>query len=304
MAQASPAEEQERLRAYLTQRRAWVESALATLPRWQQAPADRLTEAMRYSLLAGGKRLRPVLVLACAEALGAEAERFLPFACALECIHTYSLIHDDLPAMDDDALRRGRPTCHMQFDEATAILAGDALLTLAFELAAEPMPGVAAALAVQMVLLLARAAGMEGMVGGQMLDMRAENREISLSQLQKLHACKTGALIQVSCVAGATLAGADAQMQSRFAAYGAAIGLAFQITDDILDETGDSHLMGKTIGKDRESVKATYPRLMGLEEAGRAAAAQIERAEEALQGLSEAADPLRWLARYILTRRQ
>ncbi|MBF0183079.1 MAG: polyprenyl synthetase family protein [Magnetococcales bacterium] len=292
------------LQDYLATRREWVERALAELPVWQQGASDRLVEAMRYSLLDGGKRLRPILLLASAEALGANAQPFLPFACALECIHTYSLIHDDLPAMDDDALRRGRATCHKQFDEATAILAGDALLTLAFELVAQPVAEVDPAVSLQLIALLARAAGMAGMVGGQMLDMVSEKQEISLSQLRKLHACKTGALIQASCITGAWLAGGAMVFRDRFAEYGSAIGLAFQITDDILDETGDSRLLGKATGQDQQSSKATYPRLMGLPQARREAEIQIERAEESLSGLGTAADPLRWLARYILTRNQ
>ena len=290
------------LKQYLQSRRAWVEEALQQMLPWEHNPSPRLSAAMRHSLLDGGKRLRPMLVLACAEALGSAPKRFLPFACAMECIHTYSLIHDDLPAMDDDNLRRGRPTCHKQFDEATAILAGDALLTLAFELAAQPIAGVTAQVQLALLQLLAQGAGMAGMVGGQMLDMLSEKREISLEELQTVHACKTGALIRVACVAGAHLGGGTPEQRQRLADYGTAIGLAFQIIDDILDETGDSQLLGKATGQDRHSAKATYPRLLGLQASQQKAEQQVSKAITALETFSPQADPLRHLARFILTR--
>ncbi|MEO5341501.1 MAG: polyprenyl synthetase family protein [Magnetococcus sp. MYC-9] len=291
-------------KTYLADRQARVEEALQRLLPWGRSPSPRLRSAMRHSLLDGGKRLRPILLLACGEALGSPLKRLLPFACALECVHTYSLIHDDLPAMDDDDLRRGRPTCHKQFDEATAILAGDALLTLAFELAARPVAGVKPGQAMAVSRLLAVGAGMTGMVGGQMLDMLAEKKETSLQELQTVHACKTGALIRVSCVAGGRLAGANRTQRRRLAEYGAAIGLAFQITDDILDETGDSRLLGKATGQDRQSAKSTYPRLLGLQASRQEAERQVDRAVAALRPFSRRAEPLRHLARYILTRTQ
>ncbi|MEO5362365.1 MAG: polyprenyl synthetase family protein [Magnetococcus sp. DMHC-8] len=287
---------------YLSSRRALVEEALERLLPWQHSASGQLLAAMRYSLLAGGKRLRPILVLACGDALGHGPERLLPFACAMECIHTYSLIHDDLPAMDDDALRRGRPTCHVQFDEATAILAGDALLTMAFELAAQPIPDVAPSESLALVRLLAQGAGMAGMVGGQMLDMISEKRQISLQELQVVHACKTGALIRVACEAGARLGGATPDQRQRLIEYGEAVGLAFQIMDDILDETGDSQTLGKATGQDRQSAKATYPALLGLHDARQEAERQVARAEAALAPFASRAEPLRQLARFVLTR--
>ncbi len=299
---ATPAMEPLDLEQYLSHHRALVEEALAQRLPWQAAPSERLNAAMRYSLLGGGKRLRPILVLACTEALGHRPERFLPFACAMECIHTYSLIHDDLPAMDDDALRRGRPTCHKQFDEATAILAGDALLTLAFELAAQPIAGVDPLESLGLIQLLAQGAGMGGMVGGQMLDMLSEKKQLSLEELKTVHACKTGALIRVACVAGARLGGGTPEQRERLANYGAAIGLAFQITDDILDETGDSRLLGKATGQDQQSAKATYPRLLGLHNARQEAEHQVAQAISSLEPFTSQADPLRHLARFVLTR--
>lgn len=296
------------LKNYLAHRMALVEEALERLLPDIQSPPARLNEAIRHSLLSGGKRLRPILVLACAEALPTGValstilERLLPFACAMECIHTYSLIHDDLPAMDNDDLRRGRPTCHTQFDEATAILAGDALLTMAFELAAQPIVGINPQDSLVMLGQLARGAGIAGMVGGQMLDMLAEGRQISLPELQAIHARKTGALIYTSCVAGARLGGGTSEHVQRLAGYGEAIGLAFQIIDDILDETGDSDVMGKATGQDRQSAKATYPRLIGLPASQQEAERQVAKAVACLEPFSSNADPLRYLARFILTR--
>ena len=300
------------LRHYLSNRRDLIEAALErllpTVPSPSQTTPARLTEAIRHSLLGGGKRLRPILVLACAEALPANVglpailEQLLPFACALECIHTYSLMHDDLPAMDNDDLRRGRPTCHKQFDEATAILAGDALLTLAFEQAAHPIEGIDPKTSLAMIRLLAQEAGMTGMVGGQMLDMLAENQRISLQELKNVHARKTGALIRVACVAGARLGGGTPEQAQQFACYGEAIGLAFQITDDILDETGDSLILGKATGQDQQSAKATYPRLLGLHDSQKEAERQVARAVACLEPFADRADPLRHLARFILTR--
>ncbi len=287
---------------YLKHHRQRVEEALDRWVPSADAQPQRLNAAIRHSLMGSGKRLRPILVLAATEAVGGDWQRVLTFACALECIHTYSLIHDDLPAMDDDDLRRGRPTCHKQFDEATAILAGDALLTLAFELASQPVPGIDPAVQLPVIAQLAGDAGIHGMVGGQMLDMLGEKKTLNLEELQTIHRHKTGALIRTSCVAGARLGGGDETASQHLQRYGEAIGLAFQITDDILDETGDSQLMGKATGQDRESGKATYPRLMGLERARREADRMVERALESLAPFSSGADPLRALARFILTR--
>lgn len=300
--------QQGELADYLARRRELLEEVLRGVLAEACLPSTRLHEAMSHGLLNGGKRLRPILLLACAEALPENVvlsglpQPLLPFAAALECIHSYSLIHDDLPAMDDDDLRRGRPTCHKQFDEATAILAGDALLTLAFELASQPIVGVAAQESLVMVRYLAQGAGLAGMVGGQMLDMLAEKRQIGLEALQTIHRHKTGALIRIACMAGAHLGGGSKRHVQQLTQYGEAIGLAFQITDDILDETGDTQVLGKATGQDQQSAKATYPRLLGLEESRQKARQQVDKALVSLDGFSANADPLRHLAQYILTR--
>lgn len=251
-----------------------------------------LADAMRYSLLAGGKRLRPVLclasALACAESsprpggsdAGSLLQAVLPFAAGLEMIHTYSLIHDDLPAMDDDDLRRGRPTCHKAFDEATAILAGDALLTDAFGfMARAPLPPERV---LEALALAADAAGAAGMAGGQMLDLDGEGGTLSEAELTELNAKKTGALLRLACESGAVLAGADAARRAALRHYGEELGIAFQITDDILDVTGDTATLGKNAGHDAEQAKATWPALLGLDEARARALAHCRAAAEAL----------------------
>ncbi|MBF0370113.1 MAG: polyprenyl synthetase family protein [Magnetococcales bacterium] len=290
------------LSQYLSERRSLVEKALDSHVPSVNKPPARLNAAIRHSLMAGGKRLRPILVLAACEAVEGPVANLLPFACALECIHTYSLIHDDLPAMDDDDLRRGRPTCHKAFDEATAILAGDALLTLAFELAASPMKDIDPGDQLTMIAQLARDAGIFGMVGGQMLDIEAENREVTLVELQNVHIHKTGALIRAACLAGGKLGGGDREQVKRLKRYGEAIGLAFQVMDDILDEVGDSAVMGKSAGSDRARSKATYPHLLGLPQAREEAQFLVDEALSQLQPFSAAADPLRELARFIVSR--
>jgi geranylgeranyl diphosphate synthase type II len=251
-------------------------------------PADgsTLREAMRYSLLAGGKRLRPLLCLAAAEAVGGATEAILPAACALEMIHTFSLIHDDLPAMDDDDLRRGLPTCHVKYGEALAILAGDALQALAFESA----PTHAQLLAV----------ACREMCLGQAEDLAAEGQPISLSQLQRIHAHKTGALLRASVVAGAL--DAPSVQCSALTHFGEKIGMAFQIVDDILDVTGDDETLGKPAGSDLKHDKATYPKLVGLDESKRLARAAEQEALAALAIFGESAEPLREIARYIVER--
>ena len=260
-----------------------------------------LAEAMRYSLLAGGKRLRPVLCLAWAELVGGNHASVLDFACAIECIHTYSLIHDDLPAMDNDDLRRGRPSNHKQFDEATAILAGDGLLTEAITLACGlnlPAPRIVAALG-----HLSTAAGPRGMVGGQVLDMGLTGKAATLDQLQAMHSKKTGALIASSCVTGAILGGGDADMQARAAEYGRAIGLAFQVADDILDVTGTEQTLGKPVGSDAAQGKSTYPALLGIERSTVLAQNNVRQAKAALAGIVHAqAEFLRAVAEYIVDR--
>ncbi len=302
------------LPGYLKTRQTEVDAALhGLLPPVGRFPG-KLLAAMRHSLFSGGKRLRPILVLAAAEACGLARHRVLPAACALECIHTYSLIHDDLPAMDDDDFRRGQPTCHKVFGEGAAILAGDALLTLAFELlagsglrqrlrTARPRPGRAAAERQLAALeLIARAAGVHGMVGGQMADLEAEGQAASLPLVQFIHVHKTGKLMQASLLLGGLLAGATPAQQRALAVYGEALGLAFQITDDVLDVVGERARLGKNVGKDRQAGKATYPALFGVEESRRRARQLAARGIRALKPLGRAALPLQALAAYVVSR--
>ncbi len=287
---------------YLDARRALVERALRRcVPR---GVSPRLRKAMAYSLLAGGKRLRPVLVVAAAEACGADPGSVLPTACAFEVLHTYSLIHDDLPALDDDDLRRGRPTCHKAFDEATAILAGDALQTLAFELVASngAHPRVGAAAALEASLILARAAGMAGMAGGQMEDVLAEGRRVGLARLKAIHAGKTGALLTAALECGAVLARGGAARRRALAAAGAHLGLAFQVADDVLNVAGDPAKLGKSVGSDARKGKATYPALMGLERARAVAGRELAAALAALKPLGARGEALAHLARYVVER--
>ncbi len=272
----------------------------ATLSASSNAP-QRLIEAMRYSLTAGGKRLRPALIFECHAACGgAEGDiTATAAAAAMELIHTFSLVHDDLPAMDDDDLRRGRPTNHKVFGEAIAILAGDAMTTLAFEcIARDAAPAVAA----RLVLELAHAAGPEGMIGGQVLDIDGENQSLTLEQLQQVHRLKTGALLTASCRMGAIAAGADEQRIAAMSAFGAHLGLAFQIVDDVLDVTSTPEQMGKATGKDAGRGKNTYPALLGLEASRAEAARQLELAMGAVEPLGTAGDRLRQLARFVVER--
>jgi geranylgeranyl diphosphate synthase, type II len=292
------------LKSYLSRRRQEVDAALERcLPPASHFPA-RLHGAMRHSLFSGGKRLRPILVLAAAEACGGSAKAVMPAACALEFIHTYSLIHDDLPAMDDDRLRRGQPTCHIAFGEGAAILAGDALLTAAFELLAQTPAanGAGAKRIVAAVGLLARGAGAAGMVGGQMADLEAEGQEITLPLLQYIHTHKTGMLIQAALLIGAELAGASAAQHRALALYGEAMGLAFQIADDVLDVVGEAARLGKHTGGDQAAGKATYPALFGVEESRRQAQALSARACRAVRPLGPAARPLAALAQFAVER--
>ncbi len=260
---------------------------------------------MCYAALGGGKRLRPALVYATGEALGVDVQLIDGPACAVELIHAYSLVHDDLPAMDDDDLRRGKPTCHKAFDEATAILAGDALQALAFScLAEKPAAGADASTRLTMVRHLARAAGSRGMVGGQMMDLEAEGQELDFAQLENLHIHKTGALIRVSVLLGA-LCGAqeDDTVVQRLDHYAKCVGLAFQIQDDVLDVEGSTEELGKNSGADQRLRKATYPSLLGLAEAKQHASVLVEEAVEALADLDARADILRGIAHYIVDRR-
>lgn len=262
-----------------------------------------LHKAMHYSLFAGGKRLRPVLVLAAAEAVGGDAEAAINTACAFECIHTYSLIHDDLPAIDNDDLRRGRPTCHKEFGEATAILAGDALLTVAFGLIASTKSAAPSAV-LGAVSELAKAAGSTGMIGGQMIDIESEGQEVSFPVLEYIHIHKTGELIRASVRCGALLGGASEAELGSLTRYSEAIGLAFQIADDILDVEGSSEEMGKPTGGDQKKGKATYPSIIGLDASRQRAAELVEMAIEALSGFDAKAEPLREIARYITARKK
>lgn len=261
----------------------------------------RLLEAMRYSLSAGGKRLRPILVLLACEACGGEPKRAVPAACAIEMVHTYSLIHDDLPAMDDDDLRRGRPTNHIVFGEALAILAGDGLLTLAFEILARDLSP--AAVAAACCADLARAAGMAGMVGGQVADLEAEGRASgSLDELEAIHRRKTGALLSSALSMGARVAQADAETVERLVEYGRCLGLAFQITDDLLDVRGNAASLGKAAQKDASRGKLTYPSLLGEEESLLRARALLADACRCVEPLGERGQRLEALAQFVLER--
>jgi len=264
---------------------------------------DRLIEAIRYSVLAGGKRMRPLLVYAAGEALELAPASLHGIACAIEVIHTYSLIHDDLPAMDDDELRRGRPTCHRAFDEATAILAGDALQALAFEiLATDPELKGHPAAQVEIIGNIARACGAAGMAGGQVLDLAAIDREISLSELETMHRLKTGALIQVSATAPACLVTVPAELRARLQRFGDAMGLAFQVHDDILDVTGNSQITGKTSRADAARNKPTFPSVLGLEASRQRATALCRSAVAELEGFPGDTAMLGWLATYAIER--
>lgn len=267
---------------------------------------ETIHQAMKYSLMAGGKRIRPALCLAASEAVGGNPEDALPAACAMEMIHTYSLIHDDLPAMDDDELRRGKPTCHVAFGEATAILAGDALLTMAFEiLASVPFEnGDQAAKWLQVIRIIAIAADARGMIQGQMLDIAAEGRRLNISDLESMHLLKTGALIEVSLQCGALLAGADQAQLVLLKTYARNIGLAFQVADDILNVEGNPALMGKAVGTDRLNQKSTYPSLLGLDASKLFAQKLIRQALQALEAFDNKAEPLRALATYIIERKK
>ena len=279
-----------------------VEEVLdAELPRPEGAQA-RLFEAMRYSILGGGKRLRAFLVRSGARLAGADDGGALLVAAALEMVHGYSLIHDDLPAMDDDDLRRGKPSCHVAFDEATAILAGDALLTLAFELLSNPRVHPDPSVRCDLVRAMAKAAGGEGMVGGQMIDLAAELGVVDFELTVTLERMKTGALIAFSCEAGAILAHRDGEYRRSLREFGQDVGLAFQVIDDVLDVVGDEAALGKTVGKDAAAGKATFIAALGLEGARREAVALVERGVARLDGLGEGAGPLRAFGEYVLAR--
>jgi geranylgeranyl diphosphate synthase type II len=289
---------------YLTEQCAVVEQALARYMLPEEGPLANHIKAMRYSLFAGGKRIRPILALAAAEALHAPCEPLLPVACALECIHTYSLIHDDLPAMDDDDLRRGKPTCHVVFGEAEAILAGDGLLSFAFELLshADAQQTISPVAQLKMINLIAKAIGPVGMVGGQSLDLAAEGQAISFEHLRLIHGYKTGALITASVQAGAIFGQANEEQFAALSRYGVQIGLAFQIVDDLLDVEGTTEDLGKTAGADAQRNKATYPAFFGVAKTKIMAKGAVDEAIAALEIFDAQAEPLRALARYIYER--
>ena len=288
------------LEHYSCEARARVDSALDAFTRFDVDCPAKLAEAMRYSLLAPGKRLRPLLALLAAEACGGDETAAMPAACAVEMIHCYSLIHDDLPAMDDDDLRRGRPTCHRVYGEALAILAGDALLTLAFEvLAREVQPPATAA---ECCALLGRAAGCSALVGGQADDLAGQFSDGGVEALMAIHRRKTGAMMLVSLQLGATIAGADERQLAALTEYGQCLGLAFQITDDLLDVRGETASMGKRVNKDSERGKLTYPGLLGIEESTRRAEALVAQAIRALEPLEPQTAGLQALALYVLHR--
>ncbi|MCX7843257.1 MAG: polyprenyl synthetase family protein [Clostridia bacterium] len=267
-------------------------------------PQRAIYQAMRYSLMAGGKRLRPVLAMAVSEMLGGNYEEVLPFGCAIEMIHTYSLIHDDLPSMDNDDYRRGRLTCHKVFGEAKAILAGDALLNLAFEVMSDEMlksQGNIASKAKAMSII-AKASGVSGMIGGQVIDLESEGRIIPAALLGKMHACKTGALIKAPVLASAVLNNASCSELEALESYAENIGLAFQVKDDILDVEGDSSLMGKPAGSDEANQKSTYVSIYGLDESKRMLAELIDKAVKSLCIFGQNAQFLKALAEYIMIR--
>ena len=262
---------------------------------------EKIFQAMEYSLLSGGKRLRPILLMASADSILNNGEKFLPVACALEMIHTYSLIHDDLPAMDNDDYRRGKLTNHKVFGEATAILAGDGLLTLAFEVMTRQRD-VAPEILLKVIREISTAAGIAGMVGGQSIDLQSEGKKIDLMTLRKMHLGKTGALFLASIRSGAILAGASNEKLSALTKYAENFGLAFQITDDILDVEGDEKSLGKPIGSDAKNGKSTYVTLMSLDEAKFFAEKTVETAVDALKDFGSEADFLRELVKYLIGR--
>jgi len=290
---------------YLRIRRELVDAVLEEMLPGEVNYPPVIFQAVRHSLMAGGKRLRPILCMAAAEAAGGDYRAVLPVACALEMIHTYSLIHDDLPAMDDDDLRRGRPTSHKVFGEAVAILAGDALLTEAFALmsSVERMPQIPPDRILCVIQDIARAAGFWGMVGGQVMDILSESTTADEETLLYIHTRKTGAMIAASVKTGAILAGAQADGVEALAAFGQHVGLAFQIADDILNVEGDREALGKGTGSDIVRGKLTFPKLMGMDASRKKMAALIDQALAAIRGFDRQAEPLRAIARYVAERK-
>lgn len=291
------------LQSYLKSRRDKVEHALNIYLPSLDAQPTRLHDSMRYSVLASGKRLRPILVFAGAEAVGGNPDDVILTACALECIHVFSLIHDDLPCMDNDDYRRGRLTNHKVYGDAMALLAGDALQAFAFQLIAENVATVPAERLIPVIHLIAKASGTWGMVGGQVVDMESEKQDnVSPETLHYIHTHKTGALLTASVLSGAMLCGGTPEQIAALSRFGGHVGLAFQIADDILDVIGDEVLIGKPVGSDIANDKATYPKLFGLEESRRRAYEEMNLAVESLVDFGEKAEPLRAIAHYIVER--
>jgi farnesyl diphosphate synthase len=282
-----------------------VEAYLDRLIRPEPAPSGqaKLIEAMRYAVLGGGKRLRPFLLVESARLFGVEEERALAAAAALECVHCYSLVHDDLPCMDDDKVRRGRPTTHIAFGEANAILAGDALLTLAFDILSRPSTHADAEVRAELVALLAKAAGFDGMAGGQAIDLAAKGHAMGPSEVARMQALKTGALFAFACDAGAVLGRADATEREALRAYAATFGQAFQLADDLLDAEGDEAAMGKAAAKDAARGKATLVALLGVGAARERLSALVADAELALAPFGEQAAMLKQAAQFVALRR-
>ena len=284
------------------------ESYIKTLLDQTDGPATLLRDAMAYGVLNGGKRMRAALVFGAARmAMGAQtdmapSEAMLRTAAAIECLHAYSLVHDDLPAMDDAATRRGQPSCHVEFDEATAILAGDALQTMAFEILADPRTHSDAAIRIQLVATLAKAAGMQGMAGGQMLDLQAEQKDFDLRQTQQMQMMKTGALMSCAVICGGIVGGASPKLLAAQTSFAQHLGLAFQIADDLLDYAGDASVMGKPAGQDANRGKAGFVALMGLEEARQAAHRMIADANAELAPWQNLAEYMQSLATFAITR--
>ncbi|MFH0974711.1 MAG: farnesyl diphosphate synthase [Spirochaetota bacterium] len=291
------------LNAYISKKNILINDKLNKIINSSQ-DSSLLTKAMSYSLLSGGKRIRPVLCIAASEAVGGNEYDVLPAACALEMIHTYSLIHDDLPAMDNDSLRRGKPTSHVAFNESTAILTGDALLTLAFQILSSIHTNNNAAKWLKVIHVVSLAAGYRGMIEGQIRDMASENSHISLKELEDMHLLKTGALIEASVESGAILGNGNSEQIEQLKIYAKNIGLAFQITDDILNVKGDTATTGKAVGSDKTRNKSTYPALLGVTGSENHAKKIITDALHAIETFDNKSDPLRAIALYIIERKR
>jgi geranylgeranyl diphosphate synthase type II len=291
------------LNSYLSSKRKQIDNALGVIIE-NNSKDSKIKSAMEYSLMSSGKRLRPILCIAAAETVGSHLDDTMRAACAIEMIHTYSLIHDDLPAMDNDNLRRGQPTCHIQFDEATAILAGDALLTLAFEIlsSVESADKDHAFNRLRAIHTIAMAAGCKGMIEGQMQDIAAEGNVLGLEDLKKMHRLKTGALIEASVITGAISVNGNRDQIEKLKNYARNIGLAFQITDDILNVEGDPDIMGKDVGTDQARGKSTYPSILGMEKSKIFVKKLVNDALKVLDYFDNKADPLRAIAHYIVVR--